>query len=284
MSIIEELNNITNDEGTAKEKASKILNLNFTEEDVDKITEAIVQLYQDSFNEIDLDDNDIDDIRENIAEISYRNSYLLNDSNNDSKKDNAIEQKQSFIRKIEKALRIETKGLKENEEIEGYDDMKKDNNRIDDFFQKEEENETYPIAIDEEGNVVDLDPAYNYQPRVNKDGTLTMIRVDSDKKEEKQTLDHALDFFDDPKPNKQDSKKDRIERIKNKYKALEEAEIKRIDLEERKDNLEKEYEDKKADMLKKLEEEKNDKLNSIEKQIQDITNEILSISNGTRVL
>ena len=259
MNITEEIKKITNEEGTAKEKASRILNLNFVEEDIDKITDAIVQLYQESFDEIDLDDNDIEELRENISEISYRNSYLLNDNNNDSKKDNAIEQKQSFIRKIEKALRIETKGLKENEEIEKEDDsMKKDDNKIDDFFpfEKDEETETYPTAIDEDGNVVDLDPAYNYQPRVNKDGTLTMIRMDSNKKEEKQTTDHTLDYFDDYKPSKQDSKKDRIERIRNKYKALEEAEIKRINLEERKDNLEREYENKKADMLRRLEEEK----------------------------
>lgn len=282
MSITEELKRIANGEGTAKEKATKILNLDFIEEDVDKITDAIVQLYQESFDEIDLDDNDIDELRENVSEISYRNSYLLNEDHDNPKSENALEQKESFIKKIQKALRIETKGLKENEEIE--DDIVLENNKVEDkemFNGKPEiEDDAYPIAIDEEGNVVDLDPSYNYQPKVNKDGSLTMIRIGNDSKEEKNTFD----FFDDVKPVNRSSKKDRIEKIRNKYKALEEAEIKKIDLEERKDNLEREYENKKADMLRKLEEEKNNKLISIDNEIQHLNNEILSISNGTRNL
>ena len=281
MNITEELKRIANGEGTAKEKASKILNLEFIEEDVDKVTDAIVQLYQESFDEIDLDDNDIENLRENIREISYRNSYLINEDHDDLKSEDAIEQKDSFIRKIEKAFRIETKGLKENEEIE--DDIMLEDNKEDDIVVEPVENEGYPIAIDEEGNVVDLDPSYNYQPRVNKDGTLTMIRVGNDR-EEKQSNDRGIDLFDDFKAAKQPSKKDRIERIRNKYKALEEAEIKKLNLEERKDNLEREYEHKKADMFKKLEEEKNDKLVSIDNEIQELNNEILSISNGTRSL
>ncbi len=257
-SIRESIEEILNSEGTIREKTDKILHLDFIDSDVHELTTKLIEVYEETFEDIIISSLDIEP---DIQEISYRNAYLLTEPDNVSKKENAVNQKEKFIRKVEKYLNTKSKGLEENEEVEV---------------------ETTPPATEEkkEEVVTTTQEPYSIDDLYIKPSVITNTEIPKLTQEDNKSYE-VYNPYNSFVRNDSFRYEERIMQIKTKFQAIQDDLIKRVKLEEAIANEEAKYEEKIRIFLAKLEQEKQEGLLSIEKEKQErlstIENEIRNI-------
>lgn len=282
----QEIAKIIEGEQSISEKLERILNLEFVD-NPSEITAAIVSLYEEAYDDIDITEEELE---EDIKQLSYRNSYLLSNPENDAKREDALNTKDRIIKKIEKMMKNKTKGLRENK-------MKKEELTLKD------DSVVYPI--DENGRVTTVEevrPVEIYSSR-NTGKFDTTPKYDwtqgSDLFQQDQEK-NSFGVFQTPPligdtpitfPHTQatsDRYEDRISQIRNKYKALEEAEIRKEELTQAKDDIDQKYREEFDRIQRELNMRKERELSEVDKEIKSIQDaidsQLASIARGNRAL
>ncbi len=269
-SIMEEVNKIVESKEDIRDKTSKILELDFSDSDIDDIAEAIINMYEDAYDEIYLSK---EEIIEDIREISYRNAYLsmVKDDNN-SKKEDALNQKDKFIKKILRLIRNKTKGLKENK---GEPTTKQDeetiwvpesvaveeNSTTDETKDKTPSTIIYPEIIDDTKKDNTPNPLYDYNPvngPINNNTSYNYV-------DPNPNYNYMGNYIDDSL-----SLTEQINRVKARMRAIEAEEIHRIELEYKKRTIINNYNKRKEEILANLEKEMQKELAQIDYEINSL--------------
>ena len=282
----QEIAKIIEGEQSISEKLEKILNLEFVD-NPSEITTAIVSLYEEAYDDIDITEEELE---EDIKQLSYRNSYLQSNPENDAKREDALNTKDRIIKKIEKLMKNKTKGLRENK-------MKKEELTI--------KNDSVVYPITEDGTVTSVEevkPVEIYSTR-NTERFDTTPKYDwtqgSDLfQQEKEQSNYGV--FQTPPligdtpitfPHTQVTEErfeDKIDMIRKKYKALEDAEIRKEELTRRKEEIAQKYTQELERIQRELSNRKEQELSDIDKEIKSIQDSIDSqlanIARGNRAL
>jgi len=262
---MDEVKKIIESKEDIRDKTSKILELDFSDSDVDYIAETIINLYEDAYDEIDITKEEIE---EDIREISYRNLYLsMSIENKDSKKEDAINQKDKFIKKIQRLIRNKTKGLKENK---GESVMKPEEEPIiveeapvireEDIKEENPSTIVYPEIIDDTKDEKTIAPIYEYTPvnNVSPDNNYSFV-------ESTPSFNYMSGYTDDSL-----SLTEQINRVKARMRAIEAEEIRKLELEYKKRNIVKNYEKRKQEILMSLENEMKKELAAVDYEMNNL--------------